>query len=69
MSAPEIVEADGATWVEELAGEDLADFAEPAGVVAQKRLVDQVGGGRGVGDRGGRDPVLADFVEIAHRAL
>ena len=36
-------QADGAVGLEHLPGEDLADLAEPAGVVAEERLVDQVG--------------------------
>ena len=48
-------QADRAIGLEQLAGEDLADLAQPAGVVAQERVIDQVGGDLPAGDsRGSR---------------
>src|SRR5262249_24979883 len=57
--------ADRAVGREQLLGEDLADLAQPAGVVAGERLVDDVGGGDVSGHRRRCDASLADTVEIA----
>ena len=57
---------DRAIGLEHLAGEDLADLAEPARVVAQEGLVDQVGGGLAARHGRGRDPMLADAFEEGH---
>ena len=59
-------QADGAAGLQHLAGEDVADLAEPAAVVAEEGPVDEVGGLDVANDRRRGDPVPADLIQVAH---
>ena len=59
-------QADGAVGLEELVGEDRADLAQPAGVVAREGAVDQVGDRLVAGHFRRGDAMQADALEVAH---